>query len=149
MEKKKGAWDGGRWVCIVFLLSAVALRFPSPLISNLDNIMLRVHNTGWYTARPKNHEQHTPSPTHPHLVRSVFQVERVERFVVVHGQIILNQFKHFPNKAVQRSAGAVAIGPILQGLNKPINDLSRGALVHDIVNTIVITAIQAQSGPTS
>ncbi|MBU4465515.1 MAG: phosphate acetyltransferase [Actinobacteria bacterium] len=48
-------------------------------------------------------------------------------------------------KAVQRSAGAVAIGPILQGLNKPINDLSRGALVDDIVNTIAITAIQAQS----
>ena len=49
-------------------------------------------------------------------------------------------------KAVQRSAGAVAIGPVLQGLNKPINDLSRGALVEDIVNTIAITAIQAQ-GP--
>ncbi|WP_029146422.1 phosphate acetyltransferase [Microbacterium luticocti] len=48
-------------------------------------------------------------------------------------------------KAVQRSAGAVAIGPVLQGLNKPINDLSRGALVDDIVNTIAITAIQAQS----
>ncbi len=48
-------------------------------------------------------------------------------------------------KAVQRSAGAIAIGPILQGLNKPVNDLSRGALVDDIVNTIVITAIQAQS----
>jgi phosphate acetyltransferase len=47
-------------------------------------------------------------------------------------------------KAVQRSAGAVAIGPVLQGLNKPINDLSRGALVDDIVNTIAITAIQAQ-----
>ena len=47
-------------------------------------------------------------------------------------------------KAVQRSAGAIAIGPILQGLNKPVNDLSRGALVDDIVNTIVITAIQAQ-----
>ena len=46
-------------------------------------------------------------------------------------------------KAVQRSAGAVAIGPVLQGLNKPINDLSRGALVQDIVNTIAITAIQA------
>ncbi|MEJ1229692.1 MAG: phosphate acetyltransferase [Galbitalea sp.] len=46
-------------------------------------------------------------------------------------------------KAVQRSAGAVAIGPILQGLNKPVNDLSRGALVEDIVNTIAITAIQA------
>jgi len=45
-------------------------------------------------------------------------------------------------KAVQRSAGAVAIGPVLQGLNKPINDLSRGALVRDIVNTIAITAIQ-------
>ncbi len=48
-------------------------------------------------------------------------------------------------KAVQRSAGAVAIGPVLQGLNKPINDLSRGALVDDIVNTIAITAIQAQA----
>lgn len=47
-------------------------------------------------------------------------------------------------KAVQRSAGAVAVGPILQGLNKPVNDLSRGALVDDIVNTVAITAIQAQ-----
>jgi len=47
-------------------------------------------------------------------------------------------------KAVQRSAGAVAVGPVLQGLNKPINDLSRGALVRDIVNTVAITAIQAQ-----
>ncbi|MBN9606201.1 MAG: phosphate acetyltransferase [Actinomycetales bacterium] len=47
-------------------------------------------------------------------------------------------------KAVQRSAGAVAIGPVLQGLAKPVNDLSRGALVRDIVNTIAITAIQAQ-----
>ncbi|WP_197518720.1 phosphate acetyltransferase [Mycobacterium sp. ACS1612] len=48
-------------------------------------------------------------------------------------------------KAVQRSAGAIAIGPVLQGLNKPVNDLSRGALVEDIVNTVAITAIQAQS----
>ncbi|MEE3851506.1 phosphate acetyltransferase [Gordonia sp. LSe1-13] len=48
-------------------------------------------------------------------------------------------------KAVQRSANAVAIGPVLQGLNKPINDLSRGALVSDIVNTVAITAIQAQA----
>ncbi len=48
-------------------------------------------------------------------------------------------------KAVQRSSGAIAIGPILQGLNKPINDLSRGCLVSDIVNTIAITAIQAQA----
>ncbi|MGB3327533.1 MAG: phosphate acetyltransferase [Thermomicrobiales bacterium] len=47
-------------------------------------------------------------------------------------------------KAVQRSAGAVAIGPVLQGLRKPVNDLSRGALVKDIVNTVAITAIQAQ-----
>ncbi len=46
-------------------------------------------------------------------------------------------------KAVQRSAGAVAIGPVLQGLNRPVNDLSRGALVTDIVNTVAITAIQA------
>ncbi len=48
-------------------------------------------------------------------------------------------------KAVQRSAGAVAIGPVLQGLNKPVNDLSRGCTVTDIVNTVAITAIQAQS----
>ncbi|MCI6574285.1 MAG: phosphate acetyltransferase [Actinomycetaceae bacterium] len=47
-------------------------------------------------------------------------------------------------KAVQRSSGAVAVGPVLQGLNKPVNDLSRGALVEDIVNTVAITAIQAQ-----
>jgi len=48
-------------------------------------------------------------------------------------------------KAVQRSAGAVVIGPILQGLNKPVNDLSRGCLVPDIVNTVAITAVQAQA----
>ena len=48
-------------------------------------------------------------------------------------------------KAVQREANAVAIGPILQGLNMPINDLSRGATIMDIVNTIAITAVQAQS----
>jgi phosphate acetyltransferase len=49
-------------------------------------------------------------------------------------------------KAVQRSANAVAIGPVLQGLNKPVNDLSRGCTVADIVNTVAITAIQAQAG---
>ncbi len=46
-------------------------------------------------------------------------------------------------KAVQRSAGAVAIGPVLQGLRRPVNDVSRGALVRDIVNTVAITALQA------
>ncbi|MEW2585430.1 phosphate acetyltransferase [Streptomyces virginiae] len=50
-------------------------------------------------------------------------------------------------KAVQRSAGAVAVGPVLQGLRKPVNDLSRGALVQDIVTTVAITAIQAQGAP--
>jgi phosphate acetyltransferase len=48
-------------------------------------------------------------------------------------------------KAVQRETGAIAIGPVLQGLNKPVNDLSRGCLVEDIVNTVIITAIQAQN----
>ena len=46
-------------------------------------------------------------------------------------------------KAVQRETGALAIGPVLQGLNKPVNDLSRGCTVKDIVNTVVITAIQS------
>jgi phosphate acetyltransferase len=50
-------------------------------------------------------------------------------------------------KAVQRSADAVAVGPVLQGLRMPVNDLSRGALVSDIVNTVAITAIQATVGP--
>ncbi len=48
-------------------------------------------------------------------------------------------------KAVQRSAGALAVGPVLQGLRRPVNDLSRGATVRDIVNTVAITAIQAQA----
>ena len=47
-------------------------------------------------------------------------------------------------KAVQRETGALAIGPMLQGLNKPVNDLSRGCTVDDIFNTVVLTAIQAQ-----
>lgn len=47
-------------------------------------------------------------------------------------------------KAVQRETGAIAIGPMLQGLNKPVNDLSRGCTVADVFNTVVITAIQAQ-----
>ena len=47
-------------------------------------------------------------------------------------------------KAVQRHSGAVAVGPLLQGLNKPVNDLSRGALVDDIVSTIMMTAVQAK-----
>ncbi len=49
-------------------------------------------------------------------------------------------------KAVQRSANAVAIGPVLQGLNKPVNDLSRGCKITDIFNTVAITAVQAQAG---
>jgi len=48
-------------------------------------------------------------------------------------------------KAVQRSANAVAVGPVMQGLRRPVNDLSRGATVKDIVNTVAITAIQAGS----
>ncbi len=47
-------------------------------------------------------------------------------------------------KAVQRETGALAIGPMLQGLNKPVNDLSRGCTVDDVFNTVIITAIQCQ-----
>jgi phosphate acetyltransferase len=49
-------------------------------------------------------------------------------------------------KAVQRETGAIAIGPVLQGLDKPVNDLSRGCTVEDVINTVAITAIQAQQG---
>ncbi|SCL66208.1 phosphate acetyltransferase [Micromonospora citrea] len=52
-------------------------------------------------------------------------------------------------KAVQRSAGAVAVGPVMQGLRRPVNDLSRGATVPDIVNTVAITAIQAAASEES
>lgn len=52
-------------------------------------------------------------------------------------------------KAVQRSAGAIAIGPVLQGLRRPVNDLSRGCTVPDIINTVAITAIQAQQVTTA
>jgi phosphate acetyltransferase len=50
-------------------------------------------------------------------------------------------------KAVQRSANVVSIGPMLQGMKRPVNDLSRGALVEDIVYTIALTAIQADASP--
>ncbi|MDR2198301.1 MAG: phosphate acetyltransferase [Deltaproteobacteria bacterium] len=49
-------------------------------------------------------------------------------------------------KAVQRTSGAVAVGPVIQGLNAPVNDLSRGCTVPDIINTVAITACQAQAG---
>ncbi|MGK7391229.1 MAG: phosphate acetyltransferase [Candidatus Cyclobacteriaceae bacterium M2_1C_046] len=52
-------------------------------------------------------------------------------------------------KAVQRETGAIAIGPVIQGLNKPVNDLSRGCTVQDIINTVMITAIQAQNSDKS
>ncbi|MCC9395524.1 hypothetical protein LN384_24465, partial [Enterobacter hormaechei subsp. steigerwaltii] len=47
-------------------------------------------------------------------------------------------------KAVQRNANVLSVGPLLQGLRKPVNDLSRGALVEDIVFTIALTAVQAK-----
>jgi phosphate acetyltransferase len=60
--------------------------------------------------------------------------------------LIFSRFKYRKQhvQAVQRETGALAIGPMLQGLNKPVNDLSRGCTVDDIINTVVITAIQAQ-----
>jgi phosphate acetyltransferase len=66
--------------------------------------------------------------------------------VAIEQVYLFSGFKYGNNtyKAVQRETGALAIGPMLQGLNKPVNDLSRGCTVDDIINTVVITAIQAQ-----
>ena len=61
-------------------------------------------------------------------------------------EVLENVFLNTGNnayKAVQRETGALAVGPMLQGLNKPINDLSRGATIEDIYNTVIITAIQS------
>ena len=60
-----------------------------------------------------------------------------------HGSALREMAAHLEDSGIEPVA--VAIGPVLQGLNKPVNDLSRGALVPDIVNTIAITAIQAAS----
>ncbi len=78
---------------------------------------------------------------------SVAQTKMPDSEVAGHATVLIFPDLNTGNntyKAVQRSAGAIAIGPVLQGLNKPVNDLSRGALVQDIVNTVAITAIQAQ-----
>ncbi|CAN3126787.1 phosphate acetyltransferase [Mycobacterium sp. smrl_JER01] len=78
---------------------------------------------------------------------SVAQTKMPDSSVAGHATVLIFPDLNTGNntyKAVQRSAGAIAIGPVLQGLNKPVNDLSRGALVEDIVNTVAITAIQAQ-----
>jgi phosphate acetyltransferase len=81
---------------------------------------------------------------------SVAETKMPDSLVAGHATVLIFPDLNTGNntyKAVQRSAGAIAIGPVLQGLNKPVNDLSRGALVADIVNTVAITAIQAQGTP--
>jgi phosphate acetyltransferase len=78
---------------------------------------------------------------------SVARVKLPESDVAGQATVLVFPDLHTGNiayKAVQRSAGAVAVGPVLQGLRKPVNDLSRGCTVQDIVSTVVITAIQAQ-----
>ena len=69
-------------------------------------------------------------------------MEGVENVVSVAGFSVINT-GNTTYKAVQRSADLVSIGPMLQGMRKPVNDLSRGALVDDIVYTVALTAIQA------
>ncbi|MFZ2968718.1 MAG: phosphate acetyltransferase [Sulfuricurvum sp.] len=80
---------------------------------------------------------------------TVAALKRPDSVVAGHASVLIFPDLNTGNntyKAVQRSSGAIAIGPVLQGLNRPINDLSRGCLVEDIITTIAITAIQAQEG---
>lgn len=77
---------------------------------------------------------------------SVAQKKAPDSLVAGHATVLIFPDLEAGNigyKAIQRMAGALAVGPVLQGLNKPVNDLSRGATVPDIVNTVAITAIQA------
>ncbi len=103
--------------------------------------------TGLVRARAKDLKVEGPIQYDAAVDATVAKVKMPDSEVAGHATVFI-----FPDlsagnnayKAVQRAANAVAIGPVLQGLKKPVNDLSRGALVADIVNTIAITAIQAQ-----
>ncbi len=99
----------------------------------------RVARTCWSTARSSTTPPSTPAWPRPSC-RARQVAGRATVFIFPDLNTGNNTYK-----AVQRSAGAVAVGPVLQGLNKPVNDLSRGATVRDIVNTVAITAIQAQA----
>jgi len=82
-------------------------------------------------------------------IASVGQAKRPGSAVAGHANVFI-----FPDldagnttyKAVQRSANVVSVGPMLQGLAKPVNDLSRGALVDDIIYTVALTAVQSRAG---
>ena len=79
-------------------------------------------------------------------IDSVAQTKRPGSPVAGHANVFVFPDLNTGNttyKAVQRSAHVVSIGPMLQGLAKPVNDLTRGALVEDIVYTIALTAIQS------
>ncbi|MEM1088136.1 MAG: phosphate acetyltransferase [Pseudomonadota bacterium] len=82
------------------------------------------------------------------VVPSVAQTKLPGSAVAGHANVLVFPDLNTGNntyKAVQRSSGAIAVGPVLQGLNKPVNDLSRGSTVDDIVMTIAVTAVQAEA----
>ena len=96
-------------------------------------------------APPPVEEEHTPEPEPQEQIARADAISKAVEAIYARNNPDEFTATGTPKIiAVQRETGAIAIGPVLQGLNKPVNDLSRGCTVEDVINTVAITAVQAQ-----